>query len=245
MKRIIKGKPPAELTKWLRRQNGLNCTYSDLPSAVKLALQRKLLKEQGWLCGYTGIRVSEETSHIEHIYPQTRCLAESGIQQLFGAKRDVDYRNVIAAFPKDAKGHALYPFGAISRGHWYDAAQFIHPLRPECAASFVYKLSGEIATADGNPDGPAAKTITHLCLDHDVLNELRRAAIDELLFDEGQPISKAQVQTIQRHIYDKNADGRLYPFCFVLDQACRQLLAQARREKVRREAIQRQQKKQR
>src|SRR5579871_3276391 len=109
MKRISKSNPPAELTRWLRKQKGLNCTYGDLPGDVKQALHQKLLKEQGGLCGYTGVRIAEETSHIEHVYPQTLCRIEPGRIELYGAKRDVDYHNVIAAFPKDDRMHARFP----------------------------------------------------------------------------------------------------------------------------------------
>jgi len=96
----------------------------------------------------------------------------------FGAKRDVDYGNVMTAFPKDDKGHGHNPFGAISRGHSYDEIEFIHPLRPDCDVAFVYTLDGEIAPSDCNSFGPPARTIDHLRLNSSVLNELRRAAID-------------------------------------------------------------------
>jgi uncharacterized protein (TIGR02646 family) len=240
MKRIVKRKPPRELVRWLRRQKGTNCSYGDLQGSEKQPLVRKLLREQGSICGYTGIRNTETTCHVEHIYPQTRCRAEPGLPVLWGARRDVDYYNMIAAFPRDEAIHARYPFGARSRGDWYDEVAFIHPLRPDCESQFLYTLDGGIAPSDGDPEGPAARTIGHLRLDHSVLNELRRAAIEEMLFDDGEPISVAKVQIARKHVCAKDAAGDFRPFCFVLEQACRELLASADRERTRRKAIERQ-----
>lgn len=240
MKRIKKGKPPAELTQWLRQSKGMNCTYSDMPGQVKEILHSKLLSEQGGICGYTGIRIGHENSHIEHLYPQTRCLKDPGSRRLYGAKRDVDHANVIAAFPKSDKDHQRYPVGAKSRGDWFDETRFIHPLRPDCAQQFLYLLDGDIAPVDKDPTGPARETITRLHLDHEVLCELRRAAIDELM-----ELSLEQWKRFQKNIYTPDANGNLIEFCFVLDHACTELIRRADRDRKRREAIQRQQRKQR
>jgi uncharacterized protein (TIGR02646 family) len=230
-----------------------------MPGDVKSEVLRRLLQEQGWICGYTGVRIAESTSHIEHIYPQTLCRqSDEGVPALHGARRDIDYRNVIAAFPKgDIEWRDRYPFGARSRRDWYDEALFVHPLRVDCEKQFLYGLSGTIEPADGAADGPAATTIRMLNLDdrrRDVngdivdngpLTDMRRAAIEALFFDDDSPVSASQIQTIVRNIFQPEQGGQLSPFCFVLKQAGEELLRNAARERKRRKVIEKQERQQR
>jgi hypothetical protein len=71
MKRIIKSNSPTELTKWVKTQGTVNCRYSDLPSDIRTIVKQRLLDDQGHICGYTGIRISDGRSHIEHLKPQS------------------------------------------------------------------------------------------------------------------------------------------------------------------------------
>ena len=241
MKRITKARTPSALTQWMRNQKGINLTYGDLSGNVKQIVLNSLLKEQGWICCYTGLRINEDGSHIEHLYPQTLCRKEPGQPGLYGAKRDVDYTNLLAAYPAETrKGETGCPYGAVVRKDWYDAQSFVHPLRPDCETQFMYTLDGEIKPADGNPNGPAAMTIEELCLNHGILVQQRKAAIDALLFDDQTPLSKAQLEKINKTIFDRDQNGQFTQFCFVLKQASAELLRKARQEKMRREAIQRQ-----
>ncbi|MGK7872308.1 MAG: hypothetical protein AB4426_03010 [Xenococcaceae cyanobacterium] len=94
MKRIRKTHPPQDLSDWIKLQqdNELECTYEVLQgNPAHVALKTKLLKEQGYLCAYTGLRITSESSHIEHLKPRNKCI---GLQA-------VDYRNMVACFPKD------------------------------------------------------------------------------------------------------------------------------------------------
>lgn len=91
MKHIIKGNSPSELDSWFRNQpieDGcrINCGYTDMPSEVKQVVKQRLLEEQGGLCCYTGLRVKETTSHIEHFKPQSQCESHE----------DIEYHNLLA-----------------------------------------------------------------------------------------------------------------------------------------------------
>jgi len=77
MKYIRKGNPPGELEIWFKKQpigeDGIriNCTYKDgMRTEVKEAIKKRLLRDQGWLCCYTGLRIEMESTHIEHLKPQ-------------------------------------------------------------------------------------------------------------------------------------------------------------------------------
>jgi uncharacterized protein (TIGR02646 family) len=239
MKRITKRRRPAALTKWLRLQNGHNCSYDpDMPSDVRSAILGHLLKEQGWICCYTGLPIRETKAHIEHVYPQQLCRLEGGARTLWGAKRDVDHMNMLAAHPEPGRS---CQFGAVYRGNWWDDDLFVHPLRPDCEVRFRYNLNGTVEPVDDDPEGPAGQTITRLNLKDSFLVAQRDAAIDEFLFDDKEPLSPAQLARLEGSIMQRGHDGKHVPFCFVLHQACLELMRRARQQHTRRVAIRREQ----
>lgn len=227
MKRISKGRPPASLKKWFDGQNGINCSFTEMPSAVKNEVKERLLLDQGYLCCYTGKRVETHTSHIEHLKPQSLSRSD-------GDNDDVNYGNMLAAYPKDDRPPC--PYGAKVRGDWYDAA-FIHPLCPDCEQRFVFNFKGEIAPRDPK-DSDAGETIKRLGLNHPYLTADRKAAIDELLDD----ISEAQAKELQAGMMQRDSKGKFRVFCFVLAQACEEFLRRREQRRAKRLAIERQQK---
>lgn len=228
MKRIIKSKPPASLQRWYRRQHGINCSFKDMPSDVKESVKKSLLTEQGCLCCYTGKRVDANSSHIEHLKPQA-------LSRRDGDHEDVDYNNMLAAYPKGDKPPC--PYGAKKRGDWY-SEDFVHPLRPDCERRFIFKLDGEIAPRDENDFG-AAETIRRLRLDHEYLTADRKTAIEELLFTD--EVSEAQAKRLQQQIMKRDSKERFIAFCFVLEQACLEYIRRLEKKRARRLAIQQRQ----
>ncbi|MCF3623142.1 TIGR02646 family protein, partial [Planktothrix agardhii 1030] len=66
MKYIQKEQEPEKLRSWFNNQydeegNRLGCDYSDLPGDIKRDLKDHLLREQGFLCCYTGILINANT----------------------------------------------------------------------------------------------------------------------------------------------------------------------------------------
>jgi uncharacterized protein (TIGR02646 family) len=211
MRRIVKTNAPPELIRWMDDNKTLNHAYSDLlGTAAHTRLKEKLVAEQGWLCAYTGRSITLDTSHVEHLKPQTACIGWD----------DVEYRNVVACFPADG-GDTTYGYGAPVKAGWWVEAEFISPLMEDCERRFHFTWSGHIRP---NPeDHPGARiTIEKLGLDGDSLRDLRRAHIRGFFGlgprTRGRALSVAEATVALRSIDTFNGQGRLVEFCFVLKQ---------------------------
>ncbi len=233
MKRIIKKNPPPELQRWFRQQGGLNCSYDDMPTSLKDLVKERLIEEQGALCCYTGKRVDKNSSHIEHLKPQSASRVNSD-------NDDVTYKNMLAAFPKEpkTKNAPPCPYGAKPRENWYDLTLFVHPLLPNCEQRFVFNTNGEIAPRNADDEG-AKETIRVLRLNHEYLNEDRKEAIHEFLY--ADEISEAQAKRLREKVMHRDYTGRFKHFCFVLAQACDEYIRRLEMRRARSVAIQRQQ----
>lgn len=233
MKRIVKSNSPVELIKWFAAQpetdtGKLNCRYSNLPSDVKAIVKQRLLQEQGYICCYTGIRISENKSHIEHFKPQS-------ISRNCGTHEDVDYSNLFAAYPAEDydKKYGKCSYGAHARNDWYDETQFISPLSPQCEAAFRFNLKGEI---QAEPANIAAKTtIEWLKLEDAALTEMRQQAIQTLLFED--TLSLKQAEELLERMFDRDRKDQFRPFCFVLKQACEEYIRRQKQAQTRTKAI--------
>lgn len=212
MKRIIKQRPPRELISWARQSTRgtiISWGYDDMPSDVRLAVKKNLLREQGYLCCYTGKRISEEMSHIEHLKPQDKCIKHE----------DVDYKNLLAAYPAVNSQRAC-EFGAHYKKNWFDNHLFVHPLREDCEIRLRYRESGSVVPAKPEDTG-AAETIKMLNLDHPELKKQRKLIIEDFLSDHW---SKKQVLRFMKALDETDASGRYQEFCFVLKQVCERYL---------------------
>ena len=212
MKYITKQAPPHELISWthaptINKENKqVTWGYDDMPSPVRQVVKAKLIEEQGGICSYTGRRITADTSHIEHLKPQARCLAHE----------DTDYRNLLAAYPAwNAPQQCSY--GAHAKKSWFDEQLFVHPLREDCERRFQYKLNGKIAPSADTDQG-AKETIRHLCLDHRELASMREAAITAALFE--KQLTKLQAERLMVAIEERDSNGLFRPFCFAIKQAC-------------------------
>lgn len=211
MRRVTKTHPPQELTAWRDANRETNHTYHDLlGTAAHAALRAKLLEEQGWLCAYTGRSIDNGSFHVEHVKPQCEC----------GEWEDVDYRNVVACVPADG-GDASIGYGAPIKANWWDEQLFISPLSAECERRFRFVWSGHVHP---NPEGNerATATIAALQLDADSLSKLRKARIDGFFGfgsnTRARPLSIADARKALANIENRDGNGRLLEFFFVLKQ---------------------------
>lgn len=224
MKKIAKRKnTPRKLQQWLRGQENVNCSYAEMPNEVRKDVKDNLLAEQGFLCCYTGISIDKDCSHIEHLKPQAKCLNGE----------DVDYKNLMAAYP--APNSEQSPFGAHPKGDWYEADLFVHPLRSDCESKFKFTLNGKIKPVSA---ADADETIKRLKLDNGQLEDLRKAAIDELIFSKNHPLSKAAAESERDRIFEKN-NGKFREFCFVLSQCLQEHIERLDRKHTKNSAIRR------
>jgi len=211
MRRINKNIEPIALTEWRAKyQNDINFGYKLLRSDVNAskAIIDSLLKEQGWLCAYTGIRISEEKCHIEHIKAQYHC----------SPAETVSYNNMLACYPKP--NHVPEPkFGARKKGDWpspQESFLFVSPLDATCENRFIFNLQGEIFH-QAEADNAAKTTIKKLGLCDSELSKLRRGAVQGLLGKENNlPIQNARKRLTRLKAQNS---GHLEEFCFVLIQA--------------------------
>jgi uncharacterized protein (TIGR02646 family) len=177
-----------------------------------------MLAEQGNLCAYTMQRVqSVDDCHIEHIVPRSQ-LPESH-------DRDIDYTNMLACFPGSLAcspginpppdWNPREPYGAQHKGGTsIDESNFVSPLRDDVESRFHYTADGRVSFDAG--DTPAMRSIEILNLNHDKLRELRRAAIDERIFE--APLSTADAEELAVSIATPDSAGMLSPFCVAISQ---------------------------
>lgn len=211
--RWIEKKPaPHELTEWQARYRTIDPNFGydlmRLDHAVTEAGTASLLQEQGLLCAYTGVRISRQSCHIEHVVAQTHCAPD----------QDVDYGNMVACYPAPNVGQALY--GAQPKRDWPSPAQrhlFVTPLERGCEERFRFNRRGEIAATEEG-DEAARTTINRLKLDHSALTALRREAIQETLRNDALSLDDARkrLRSLQQ---SEREGGKFDPFCFALKQA--------------------------
>jgi uncharacterized protein (TIGR02646 family) len=216
MKRITKLQPPHELIAW-RQQKAINAEgkpmhwgYDDMPGSLRQKVKESLLREQGGICCYIGRRITLQTSHIEHLKPQSFCTNHE----------DTDYSNLLAAFP-EANAQKECAYGARRRKNWYDVQLFIHPLRGDCESRFKYRFDGKVEPA--NPaDKAAAETIDRLNLNDKELVNWRKEVIHAALF--ASDASKGEIQRLMGAMSQRDSNGNYRQFCFVIKQACERYL---------------------
>jgi uncharacterized protein (TIGR02646 family) len=148
---------------WRQSQPPVGNEGSNQPAVrnPRTALVTSLLESQGFLCAWTGQRVSLETSHIDHVVPQS-----------VDSARDLELDNLVAAFPKEG-ADAVY--GAHVRGDSWQP-DMVRPNERDCEHRLRYTPTGKVQARDPQDSG-AAFTVTEFKLDLAVLNEARAAAI--------------------------------------------------------------------
>jgi uncharacterized protein (TIGR02646 family) len=213
MKLIIKGEEPQELRRWKQEnaESPQNLTYRNMPTDQ---VKHQMLSEQGSLCAYTMQRIEgTEDCHIEHIVPQNQPHQPSNF--------DINYTNMVTCFPgnkpsPEKKWNPKYPYGANRKGGTrIDENNFVSPLRADVEQRFFYHADGSISAA---PDDIAANSsIRILKLDHDQLVELRKAAIEERVFDDDS-LTIEGTEALAMSIMEFNVAGRLPEFCLAVSQ---------------------------
>ena len=211
MKQINKVKQPEEYSNWrnqMARQP--NEDYRNMPSDIRGVLLNHLIKEQGFLCGYTMRRVDFSSSHIEHIKPESICREDE-------KGSDLDIKNMIACYPKkQKKNENQYSYGAIFKNAWWinDGVEFISPTAHNCQIHFDFNLKGEIISLNKN----ATTTIDVLKLDHKSLTNDRYVSINEIINGKtgSNPITKGMAERLLKEILVCNNKGQFIEFCVAI-----------------------------
>lgn len=200
MKYIHKGEEPEMFAAWKRLQNeDWTPNWDALRSPEKPVLNDALLREQGYICCYCGMRISKENSHIEHLKPRS-----------IYPNLELEYANLLLSCQRKRTPpeHCGY-----KKDDWYYEQLIVSPLEANCADFFRYAESGEIrATDDPNKQAAAATTIAQVGLNIDKLIDMRRMAIEEIL--EGiDELTNEEIQKLIEYYEQPDADGKYSPFC--------------------------------
>ncbi len=200
MRRIEKGAPPPELTHWLRKNP--HGRYDDMEDGSRRAIRCAAIVEQHGLCAYCCARIDVDSSHNEHVIPQSR-----------DPNRTVDFSNLVASCKTDrqcgkAKKNQVLP---------------LTPWDPRCETDLIFSLSGAVKGANI----PATETIRILNLDNRALREKRKRMIDCLIYQEGnlQLLDDNLLKILLDEMQPIDPDGCLQPYAPVLVHILRHYLS--------------------
>ncbi|MDF5707337.1 MAG: TIGR02646 family protein [Nostoc sp. S4] len=205
MKYIKKNQEPEKFTAWkaLENDDWKPSWDENFQAPEKPIVHDALLKEQGYSCCYCGMRITRETSHIEHLKPRSTYPSLS-----------LEYKNLIASCQGESEEPPPVP---VHCGHkkkyWYDENLMVSPLEITCADFFQYPASGEILPIDNPAKKAAAETtIEKLALNISKLQNMRKLAIDAaLLATDG--LTEAEIQLLAQGYEKPDKNGRYTPFC--------------------------------
>ncbi len=200
MKHIKKGEEPESFNTWKAlAKTTPNWSYSYLQNPEKRELHDALLKEQGYICCYCGMRISKENSHIEHLNPQSNTEPELS----------VEYTNLLASCQRQREPKKPIHCG-IAKDDWYDENLMVSPLEVNCGDFFIYSDDGQIMETDeADKKAAAATTINKLRLNIDKLNKMREKAIKNLHIDE---LTKEEKQKLLEGFAQPDANGQYQEF---------------------------------
>ena len=205
MKHIPKTAEPTAFTQWkIGEDPNWNPGWGELDSSrtMKTLVKKALLDEQGNICCYCGIGLTDTDSHIEHFRPRHGVYAFP--------QGEIEYANLLACcLPEKqdaAKNHCGMKKGAA------DPGQIVSPLDPTCEARFSYASNGEIE-AHTKTDAIALNTISKLGLDIAFLTKHRYEALEGAgLFDAA--VTSAELTVMATQLLQRNPDNTFTPFCF-------------------------------
>ena len=212
MKYIRKNLEPSSFSEWKAKENDdWKPTWENFQNPEKSDVHKELLKEQGYICCYCGVRITIEVSHIEHFQPRKH------YQNL-----TLEYSNFLASCPgegdaPDWKNPQKIPPAQKHCGpkkdSWYDADLTVSPLLENCAEYFRYTGFGEILHSNNSIMIDAAKeTINKLGLNQPILQISRRKEIQKLL-----PLidgcSQEEIELLIQGYQKFDSNEQLTPFC--------------------------------
>jgi uncharacterized protein (TIGR02646 family) len=214
VKYIKKGEEPESFKTWkaLARTTP-NWGYSYLQNPEKKELHEALIREQGYICCYCGMRITRESSHIEHLKPQSTPDPELS----------VEYTNLLASCQREREPKKPIHCG-VAKDDWYDENLMVSPLKPNCTDFFIYTDDGQILATDASEKNAAAtKTIKQLRLDIPKLKAMREEVIKNLLVGlDVFTLTEEEKQKLLQGFEQPDANGQYQEFCgaiaYILNQ---------------------------
>lgn len=202
MKYIKKGNEPEELAKFKAFANkNWQPKFKEFRGEDKRNFKQKLIEEQGHICCYCGMRISDKNSHIEHLKPQSNYPEE-----------ELNYYNLLASCQLKREPKEPQHCG-VKKDNWYDDNLMVSPLYPNCADFFRYTGGGEILPTDEeDKTNAAATTIEKSGLNINKLQAMRKEAIDAILTVLEQS-SEWEIEKLANGYEKLDDSGQYEPFC--------------------------------
>lgn len=216
MKFIDKNEEPEIFTNWKALENeDWKPTWDNFQKPEKEAVHNSLLKEQGYIFSYCGMRIKIKNSHIEHFKPRGK------YQNLI-----LDYTNFLASCQGEGEGSS-----PIHCGHKkddekksYDDNLMVSPLKENCGDFFRYTEDGQIlATEELDKQNAAETTIDRLGLNIDKLKAMRQGAIEAILED-FELLNAEEKQQLIDGLDQTNASGEYEEFVAAIVYVIQQYL---------------------
>ncbi len=205
MKYIKKGEEPQSFTTWKAiARTTPNWGYSYLQNPEKKELHDALIREQGYICCYCGMRITRESSHIEHLKPQSSTDPDLTLE----------YTNLLASCQREREPKKPIHCG-VAKDDWHDEDLLVSPLQPNCADFFIYTDDGQILATDASEKNAAAtETIKRLCLNIPKLKAMREEVIKNLLAGiDVFTLTEEEKQKLLQGFEQPDANGQYEEFC--------------------------------
>lgn len=198
----IQKSEPAEYRVWCTPAEDWNPDWAALDEdrPMKRLLKLALLAEQGEVCCYCEVRISQDAMLIEHLVPRA---------QVRGSSAEIAYDNLLASCPARPKRTPRRLRTCGDRKG--DRALPLTPLQPRCEHAFTFGSDGSVRARPGEHEEDGKTALQILGLDSEDLTRQRAAALspwleilEELTADEFDRLVVAHRQP--------GADGKLAEF---------------------------------
>lgn len=182
---------------------------------VKQAIKEQRLIDQGGLCAYTMMRITVDTSHVEHLKPQTKSRINDQVEHFI--EETVDYGNMVLCYPKEEEAGGV-GFGAPYRG---DVDLVLTPRETKCEKLVQYYRDGSVKSED-----PAVERMLNkvLNLNHTTLVDRRKDAYNRqhVGLRSTDPLTVKQAERLAESVLEMNSKNELKPFCVGISHAAKQ-----------------------
>lgn len=178
---------------------------------VKQAIKEQRLIDQGGLCAYTMMRITLDTSHVEHLKPQATSREENLIEET------VDYGNMVLCYPKKEESGGV-GYGAPFRGK---ADLALTPRDLKCERLIQYHLNGRVQSEDAEVEKMLSEVLN---LNHTTLVDRRKETYrrERLGLRSSNPLTEKQAERLADSVLEMNAKNELAPFCVGISHAAKQ-----------------------
>lgn len=210
---INKTKPPEEFVYYCKTPG---VSYDNLSGEPKKKLRKRLVEDQGYICCYCGMEISDdEHTKIEHVQCQKNhgelalCF-DNMLASCDGGDSDREaYKKARKTDPRAMQKHQKH---CDAKKGERDIP--VSPLDADIESFITYFDDGSVA----GRNEPGDQLVQTLGLNALYLQMLRKTAIESYLEN---PIDDIKTEIEKLHM---PKDGRLQPFCFAIEQCLYDLL---------------------